>query len=225
MKRFLLHVFQIVCLFSGSSILFPQQDTISQTVKPDSIPPNQRIVSDFYPLHYDKIPEIDRFSWKLKVHGEVKNSLNFNWESFSKLDTIQSISDFHCVTTWSRLDNHWVGVRIRDILAMAEPTSKAKFITFKAADGYTTSLPIEECLGDDDILAFRWENKDMDKSLGGPVRAVIPSKYGYKSCMWLIEMKLTKKQQLGYWEKRGYSNSANPWKEERKEKKGVSNDQ
>ena len=104
---------------------------------------------------------------------------------------------------------------------MAEPKPGAKFVTFRGADGYTTSLAIEDCIGDDDILAFCWEGQNLEKSLGGPVRAVIPSRYGYKSCMWLVEMKLTKKQQLGYWEKRGYSNSADPWKEERRGNKKV----
>ncbi len=227
MKQFFIQVLQILFILFYSSFLFSQSDSLSLTqTQRDSTPPNQRIISDFYALHYDKIPEIDRSNWQLKIHGKVNKKLKFDWESFSKLDTVQSVSDFHCVTTWSRLDNRWIGVRIRDILEMANPKSSAKFITFKGADGYTTSLAIEDCTGDDDLLAFRWEGQDLENNLGGPVRAVIPSKYGYKSCMWLIEMKLTKKQKLGYWEKRGYSNSADPWKEERRVKKklGESND-
>ena len=227
MKQFIIYILQILSILSYSSFLFSQQDSISLTdSQRNIIPPNQRVGEDFYVLHYDKIPQIDRLNWKLKVHGAVKNKLNFNWDSFSRLDTVQSVSDFHCVTTWSRLDNHWVGVRIRDVLQMADPKSSAKYITFKGADGYTTSLAIDDCTGDDDLLAFRWEGRDLGNNLGGPVRAVIPSKYGYKSCMWLVEMKLTKKQKLGYWEKRGYSNTADPWKEERraKKKQGESND-
>ena len=71
-------------------------------------------------------------------------------------------------------------------------------------------------MGDNDILAYKWEGQVIDKNFGGPVRVIIPGKYRYKSTMWIIELKLTEKEELGYWEKRGYSNSADPWKEERK---------
>ena len=108
------------------------------------------------------------------------------------------------------MKNRWVGVRIRDVLAEAEPRPSAKHILFRGADGYSTSLPLSECTGDDDLLAFRWEDKVLDASLGGPVRVFIPSKYGYKSTMWLTEMEITKKEIRGYWEMRGYSDTADP---------------
>jgi DMSO/TMAO reductase YedYZ molybdopterin-dependent catalytic subunit len=181
----------------------------------DRIPPGQRVITDFPLLHISDIPDLTRENWSLKVKGECGNPLDLDWKAFTRLDTVLFVSDFHCVTTWTRLDNHWKGVRIRDILKKCQSSKKAKFITFKSADGYTTSLPISQCTGEDDILAFRWEGEDLDKKRGGPVRVVIPKKYAYKSALWVVEMKLTRKQELGYWEQRGYSNTADPWKEER----------
>ena len=131
------------------------------------------------------------------------------------LESVEMVSDFHCVTGWTRLDNHWKGVRIRTVLQLAGPKESANYVTFVSVDGYTTSLPINECTGDEDILAFRWEGRDLDKDNGGPVRIVIPDKYGYKGALWIQELRITKEQELGYWEQRGYSNSADPWKEER----------
>ena len=183
--------------------------------KQQRIPPGQRVIQDFPLLHIAAIPDLNRTNWTLKVTGEIEHPLLFKWADFSKLDTVESVSDFHCVTGWSRLENHWRGVRIRDILRLAKPKESATYVTFTSADDYTTSLPITQCTGDDDILAFRWEGKALTKENGGPVRVVIPGKYAYKGALWVVALKLTKKQELGYWEKRGYSNSADPWKEER----------
>jgi DMSO/TMAO reductase YedYZ molybdopterin-dependent catalytic subunit len=151
----------------------------------------------------------------LTVRGEVSQKVRLDWKAFRALESVESVSDFHCVTGWTRLDNDWEGIRIRDLISLADPKSSANFITFHSYDDYTTSLAIDECTGDDDILAFVWENKPIGKDLGGPVRVIIPGKYAYKGALWIKEMVLTKKQEPGFWEKRGYSNSADPWKEER----------
>ena len=179
------------------------------------VPPGQRVIEDFPLLHISDIPDLHRDGWTLRVDGEVGKALRLSWDDFVAIGPVESVSDFHCVTGWSRLDNHWVGIRIRDVLELAGLRESVGYISFLSADGYSTSLPLEACTGDDDILAFRWEGEDLGADKGGPVRGVIPSKYGYKSALWLVRMKLTEKQELGYWEQRGYSNSADPWKEER----------
>jgi len=183
------------------------------------VPPGQNVIQDFPILHIKEIPDLNRKNWSLKIHGECEKEITLDWDSFSRLPVVESISDFHCVTGWSRLDNRWIGVRIRDILKEVNPNKKAKFITFQAKDGYTTSLPIFGCTRDDDLLAYEWEGKPLDTEKGGPVRVVIPDKYGYKSAMWIVELKLTQEQEMGFWEKKGYSNSADPWREERREEK------
>ena len=196
------------------STVYPQERFETK----NRIPPGQRAVDDFHILHIASVPDLSQDNWSLTVRGEVRQKIKFDWTAFKALDPVKSVSDFHCVTGWTRLNNHWEGVRIRDIIALADPTSPANFVTFRSYDGYTTSLAISECTGDDDILAFQWEGKPIDKDLGGPVRVIIPGKYGYKGALWIKELVLTKKQEEGFWEKRGYSNSADPWKEERFEK-------
>jgi DMSO/TMAO reductase YedYZ molybdopterin-dependent catalytic subunit len=210
-KTNLIFISFIFLVFSYS-LLSQQVDSIKDE---DRLPPGQKAITDFPLLHIGDIPDLNRENWILNVSGKVKNPLKLSWDEFIDIGPVESVSDFHCVTRWSRLNNHWQGVRIRDILVKAIPLESARHITFKSKDGYTTSLPISECTGDDDILAFHWEGKDLGKDMGGPVRVVIPSKYGYKSALWVVELKLTEKQELGYWEKRGYSNSADPWLEER----------
>jgi len=190
-------------------------DSLQQKTR---LPAGQRQTENFPILRIGEIPDLNRSNWVLEIKGEVRNRLKMTWNDFIQMDTVHAISDFHCVTGWSRLQNLWTGVRIRDILDRAGLKKGAKHIFFKAADGYSTNLMIADCTGDDDILAFEWEGKPITNELGGPVRAVIPGKYGYKSAMWITEIQVLKKEKKGYWEKKGYSNSADPWKEERYEK-------
>ena len=166
-------------------------------------------------LHIADIPKTPQEKWSLKIGGEVDSTVVLSWAGLMAMDTLLSVSDFHCVTDWSRLDNKWTGVRIRDVLALARPKSSVRYVTFRSADGYTTSLPLSDCTGEDDILAFRWEGALLGPDRGGPVRAIVPSKYGYKSAMRVVELKVTSKQESGYWEQRGDSQSADSWKEER----------
>lgn len=179
------------------------------------LPPGQRWIDEFAILYIDEIPDIDRESWRLKIHGDVAKPQTLDYGQLLEMDTVVQVNDFHCVTGWSREKNHWAGVRLGDILALAEPGANARFVTFRGADGYETSLSLSECRLPKNLLAFGWEGKRLDKELGGPVRVVIPGKYGFKSTMWVIEMELTEDQQNGTWEKQGYSNTADPWKEER----------
>lgn len=214
-KYSVLHIFFILLFFD----IFPAfSDLLAQDAESRRLPPGQKLIEDFPLLYIADVPDLNHDNWRLRIHGQVEDELEFNWHTFLSNDTLSTISDFHCVTGWSRLDNDWTGVRVRDVLEQVGVKSKANFVTFRSADGYTTSLPISECTGDDDILAFRWEGVLLEKDRGGPVRIVIPSKYAYKSALWIVEMELTKRQDWGYWEVRGYSNSADPWKEERYDK-------
>ncbi|KPV62872.1 MAG: TMAO/DMSO reductase [Candidatus Bathyarchaeota archaeon BA2] len=88
-------------------------------------------------------------------------------------------------------------------------------MTVVAEGDYTTSLPLEDLLDDDVLLAYRWDDKPLKPEHGGPLRLVVPKKYAYKSAKWVRKLKFTEEQELGHWEKRGYSNTADPWKEER----------
>ncbi|MDI6691503.1 MAG: molybdopterin-dependent oxidoreductase [Candidatus Bathyarchaeota archaeon] len=100
----------------------------------------------------------------------------------------------------------------KNIVDLAKPKENAKFVSFQCADGYTTSLTLEELLKDNVLLAYKLDGKFLEESLGAPLRLVVPDKYGYKSAMWLTRIKFTSKKELGYWESRGYSDSADVWK-------------
>lgn len=179
------------------------------------VPPNQRVTSQFPVLHYGGAPRTDPKTWDFHIEGLVQNSLRFSFEEFLKLPKTVSISDFHCVTGWSRLDNKWEGVLFKAVCDLVKPLEEAKYVTIACEDQYTTSLPLEELLSPDVLLAYRFEDKPLSVEHGGPLRLVVPKKYAYKSAKWVRKLRFTKEQELGYWETRGYSNTADPWKEER----------
>lgn len=179
------------------------------------IPPNQRVTSKFPVLHVGPVPKFDPLTWDFVVEGLVENSLRLTYEEFLKLPKSVSVSDFHCVTGWSKLDNRWEGVAFKTVSDLVNPLKGARYVTVVAEGDYTTSLPLEDLLKDDVLLAYKLDDKPLEPKHGGPLRLVVPKKYAYKSAKWVRKLRFTKKQELGYWEKRGYSNTADPWKEQR----------
>ena len=160
-------------------------------------------------------PKIDLKTYTLAIDGEVEKPLKLSWDDVLKLPRVESISDFHCVEGWSVLDCKWEGIRFKQIVNLVNPKEAAKFVTFECADGYTTSLTLSELLDDDVLLAHKLDGKPLEEGIGFPLRLVVPSKYAYKSALWVTRIKFTVKKELGYWEKRGYSDTADVWKNDR----------
>jgi DMSO/TMAO reductase YedYZ molybdopterin-dependent catalytic subunit len=185
------------------------------------LPPNQRWVEHIlkwgeeHPGIQRTLPEINAKDWRLTVNGLVGNPVELTWEVFLELEQVISVSDFHCVETWSVKDQKWEGVRFSTIQELVKFEKRVRYALFESYDGYTTSLPINELQGDDVLLANRLNDEPLPQSLGGPMRLVIPHKYGYKSPMWLRRITLSRRDKLGYWEKRAYSNSGDPWRNDR----------
>jgi DMSO/TMAO reductase YedYZ molybdopterin-dependent catalytic subunit len=189
--------------------------------KDKELPPNQVPIKQLlrwgknHPTIGGPVPRIDLKSWALVIDGEVEKPLKLSWNDFQRLPIVESVSDFHCVEGWSVLSCRWEGVRFKTLADLVNPQKTAKYVTFECADGYTTSLSLNELLGDDILLATKFDGKNLEEGLGAPVRLVVPSKYAYKSAMWITRIKFTEKKDTGYWEKRGYSDTAGIWKNDR----------
>jgi len=179
------------------------------------VPPNQKVTPKFPVLHVGPIPKFDPKIWDFVAEGLVENPIRLTYEEFLKLPKMVSESDFHCVTGWSKLDNRWEGVSFKNIYNLVRPLKKARYVTIVAEGDYTTSLPLEELLDINVLFAYSLDGKPLEPKHGGPLRLVVPKKYAYKSAKWVRKLRFTEEQELGYWEKRGYSNTADPWKEER----------
>jgi len=180
----------------------------------EKLPPGQKAVKRVVPLHIGSVPKFDSQNWSLTVDGEVEKPLTLKWNDLLSLPTVVSVSNFHCVEGWSVLDNKWEGVAFKTIVKMVAPKDNVKYVFFTCDDGYTTSLPLAELLGDV-LLAYKLNDKLLQAEHGAPLRLIVPKKYAYKSAMWLRRITFTSKHELGYWESRGYSDTADPWKNDR----------
>jgi DMSO/TMAO reductase YedYZ molybdopterin-dependent catalytic subunit len=181
----------------------------------ERVPPGQTLTTKFPILHVSEPPVLSPHTWMLKVVGEVEHPLTLTWEQVLALPSITSISDFHCVTSWSRLDNRWEGVAFRTLAERVQPKPHAQYVIGEDDWGYTANLPLEVLLDDDVLLAYKHEGRKLEAVHGGPLRLVVPKRYGWKSVKWLRALYFREHDEPGFWEVRGYSNSADPWTDDR----------
>jgi DMSO/TMAO reductase YedYZ molybdopterin-dependent catalytic subunit len=160
-------------------------------------------------------PQLRLETYTLIVDGEVEKPMKLCWNDFMHLPQTVSVSDFHCVESWSVLDCKWEGVKVSDIEKLVKPKDVARAVTFECADNYATSLFREELAGDDVLLAYKLNGEVLDEGLGFPVRLIVPSKYAYKSALWVVRLRFTRGKEFGFWERRGYSDSADVWRNDR----------
>jgi DMSO/TMAO reductase YedYZ molybdopterin-dependent catalytic subunit len=166
-------------------------------------------------LDLGQTPEISTERWRLTVDGAVGTPLTLDWKDLLALPQADEEADFHCVTGWSVLDLALRGVRLETVLALARPTSEATHLMIWAHDGYSTNLPLEEAVKPDVLLVHTVEGKPLSIPHGGPVRIVVPQLWAWKGAKWVNRIELMTHDRRGYWEIRGYSNTAHPWRDDR----------
>jgi DMSO/TMAO reductase YedYZ molybdopterin-dependent catalytic subunit len=181
----------------------------------ERVPPGQTLTTKFPVLHVGDPPVFNPQTWTLKLVGEVDRPLTLTWEQLLALPSLTTVSDFHCVTSWSRLDIRWEGVAFRTIAELALPKPHAKYVIGGDDSGYTANLPLQVLMDDDVLLAYKHDNRDLEPVHGGPLRLVVPQRYGWKSVKWLRVLDFRAHDEPGFWEVRGYSNSADPWTDDR----------
>jgi DMSO/TMAO reductase YedYZ molybdopterin-dependent catalytic subunit len=186
------------------------------------LPVAQRAVPNWPVLDLGATPHIDRDDWRLVVDGEVENPIELDWEAFAALPQSVEASDFHCVTGWSRFDMTFGGVRMRDLAELVVPTPRARFLSCTGSDiapgtniPYTTNLPLERALDPDVLLAHTVDGAPLPAEHGGPVRMVTPRLYAWKGAKWIERLTFLAEDRPGFWEVRGYSNTADPWSDDR----------
>jgi len=179
------------------------------------LPPGQKEVKNWPVLDLGAQPDVKLENWRLRVGGLVENPLYWTLPEFMALPQQEFTSDIHCVTQWSRFDNHWRGVPSKTILELVRPAPEARHVIFHSYDGYTTNVMLSVFSEPNVLLAHSWEGRPIPREHGGPVRVVIPDWYFWKSAKWVNRMEFVATDQPGFWETRGYHNQGDPWKEER----------
>lgn len=179
------------------------------------IPVGQTVTSKWPVLDLGIQPNIPLHEWQLQLDGEVEHPITLSWQDFLDLPQTSDVSDFHCVTTWSKLGMSWVGVRLLDLAALVQPKDTATHILCYGYDDYTTNISLEEGLKPDVLIAHTVDGKPLPKEHGGPARMITPQLYAWKGSKWINRIQFLPYNKLGFWEERGYSNTAYPWRNDR----------
>jgi len=181
----------------------------------DRVPPGQHLAKGFPVLTYGDTPKISRETWHFKVWGLVKDELTFTWEDFMAMPQTAFTADFHCVTTWSKLDVQWIGIKVTDFMDQIEVDPKAVHVMEHCYGGYTTNISMEDFLREENFFAHTLFGEPLPVEHGGPMRLVVPHLYAWKSAKWINGLEFLNHQELGFWERNGYHERGEPWAEER----------
>ena len=189
--------------------------TIGQDPKDAEVPPGQFVTEKFPVLTFGSTPKIDLESWRFKAFGLVQKEIELDWEQFKSLEMSMVEAPFHCVTQWSRLENTWEGVRFTELMKLIEPEPNARHVMVHCFGGYSTNLPLDVLMDDDVLFAYRHDGEPLAPEHGGPLRLVVPKRYGWKSAKWVTGLEFMAEDAPGFWEARGYHLRGDPWGQER----------
>jgi DMSO/TMAO reductase YedYZ molybdopterin-dependent catalytic subunit len=181
----------------------------------DRVPPGQHTTEKFPVLSKGATPGYDPEDWEFTVTGAVETELAFDYDEFRELPAETQRQDFHCVTGWSKLDCEFHGVPFPEIADRAGVDDDVEHVLFSAMDGYTTDLPVETCDRREVLFTWEFDGERLPREHGGPLRVVTPHRYAYKGAKWVDGVEFLTEPERGYWEKRGYSRTADPWREDR----------
>lgn len=179
------------------------------------LPPGQFLETGFPVLSAGPTPRISLEKWSFTLKSGVRPVKSWNWEEFNALAQTKMTRDIHCVTTWSKFDTFWEGVLIDDILADAGLPTPTGFTLAHSFDGYTTNVPTADLVDGKAMVATRYAGKPLEADHGGPARLLVPHLYFWKSAKWLSGLQFTQRDELGFWELRGYHAYGDPWREQR----------
>jgi DMSO/TMAO reductase YedYZ molybdopterin-dependent catalytic subunit len=197
-------------------MVFPWQKRKVPPELAERVPPGQVLTDKFPVLHFGRVPDYgDLSGWDFRVWGEVERPLELTWPELRGLPAAQRTLDIHCVTRWSKLDTPWEGVAFSDIAERVQPTARARFVIFHSEGGFTANVPLATAVQPHCLLAWSYDGEPLSPEHGYPLRAIVPGTYFWKSAKWLRGIELSAEDRPGFWERNGYHNDADPWKEER----------
>jgi len=208
------------------SAFFARKEEEKKMEKSGRLPPGQSLTLKFPVLHYGSIPNFDPATWRFRIWGEVETPVTFTWDQFNQLPRRKLVMDIHCVTRWSKFDTEWEGVSVKDLIDnhIIKLKPDAKFVVEHAEYDFTANLPTNIVLADNFLLATRFNGEPISADHGFPVRGVVGAisgqteltiPYFWKGAKWLRSLEFVKEDVPGFWERAGYNNNADVWKEER----------
>ena len=192
-----------------------EQKLLDKGLDPERLPPGQYLTDKWPVLHAGTVPGTDLSTWDFRVFGEVEQPLTLTYDELKALPQTEITIDIHCVTRWSRFDTGFKGVHWRELAKLVGPKPPARFVVAHAEQGFTSNVPLAALEDDSALIAWEADGAPLEPEHGWPLRLVVPSKYFWKSAKWLRGLELLSEDQPGFWERYGYHNDADYWREQR----------
>jgi DMSO/TMAO reductase YedYZ molybdopterin-dependent catalytic subunit len=182
---------------------------------PARLPPGQYLTEKWPVLHAGEVPDVDLATWTLEVSGEVEEPVTLTFKQLTQLPPTEVTTDIHCVTRWIRFDAQFKGVHWRELAKLVRPKSSARFAIAHAEHGFTANVPLAALQDEHALVVYEADGAPLTPDHGYPVRLFIPTKYFWKSAKWLRGIELSAVDKPGFWERYGYHNDADYWREQR----------
>lgn len=179
------------------------------------LPPGQMLTERFPILHEGEVPHYDLSHWNLRLFGNVEEEHVLSFQDIEKLPRTKLKCDIHCVTRWSKFDTEWEGFKFQELLRLVKLKPNVSHVMVHADYDYEANLPLEDLLSDDVLLATHYNGKPLTEKHGFPLRLVVPHLYFWKSAKWIRGLEFMSEDRPGYWERDGFHNTADPFKEQR----------
>jgi DMSO/TMAO reductase YedYZ molybdopterin-dependent catalytic subunit len=192
-----------------------RRELVEKGYNPDRLPPGQYLTDRWPVLHVGDVPTYAPGEWTLSVGGLVERPFTVDLAELKSMPSVTLTFDIHCVTKWSKFDTTWTGVRVRDLFDRAGVLPRATHVMEHAEFGYTTNIPLSDITTDEAIVAYAYEDEEIEPIHGGPVRIVVPHLYFWKSAKWVRALELRDHDEPGFWERNGYHMYGDPFAEQR----------
>lgn len=179
------------------------------------LPPGQYLERGFPVLSAGPTPRTDLSTWTFSLGGASGPRATWSWAELTALPADDVVVDIHCVTKWTKLDTSWRGVSLDRLLDAVEVADDEQYALAHCDGGYTTNVALADLRGGQAWIAYRYDGAPLAPEHGGPARLLIPHLYFWKSAKWVRRIDLLTDDQWGFWEKLGYHQYGDPWKEQR----------
>jgi DMSO/TMAO reductase YedYZ molybdopterin-dependent catalytic subunit len=166
-----------------------------------AIQPAQLLVNTF-----DQTPTIDPIAYRLHIEGDVHHPMQLSMADLKALPLTSMVIQHVCVEGWAAIVQ-WGGVRLSELLRLAQPKPSARYVYFKSADGYSSSWDLASAVHPQTVMAYQKNGDPLPVDNGAPLRLASPIKLGYKQSKWVTHITLTSQllpTTKGYWEDQGY---------------------
>ncbi len=167
-----------------------------------AIEPSALLINTF---DRDNIPQIDPATFQLVIDGAVNQPMKLSLTDIKKMPVQSMVIRHVCVEGWAAIVQ-WGGVRLRDLMALAQPHQTARYVYFESGDGYYNSWDMPSALHPQTLLAYQLNGQPLPIDHGAPLRLAAPIKLGYKQSKWVTRVTLLNQlpSKQGYWEDQGY---------------------